>query len=348
MANAPALVILMGQITPIHWMNIQNFDLNLLLALDALLKEQHVTRAAARIGLSQPAMSNALARLRDLLGDPLLVRTPRGMVPTPRAEQLHGPVQEALQAIQRAVNEPDVFSPETTQAAFDLMTSDAIGMLLLPLLAERVHREAPGMGLRVHTLFADEPWESLEAGRMDLVVGVYGEKPAGIHEQPLYRERFVCLMREGHPLARQRLTLRRYVDLPHIRIATSRAGPGYSAVDRILEQRGLTRRIALSLPHFLVAPFVVAQSDYVITFPSRLAACFDRLLPLHMVEPPLPLPDYTIGLYWHERMHREPACRWLREQIAAAAGSIEEATVALPTDAKPEPPEAARGNPPAR
>ena len=305
-------------------MNIQNFDLNLLLALDALLKEQHVTRAAARIGLSQPAMSNALARLRDLLGDPLLVRTPRGMVPTPRALQLQAPLQEALQAIQRAVSEPDTFSPATTQAGFDLMTSDAIGMLLLPHLAERVRRQAPGMGLRVHTLFADDPWESLEAGRMDLVVGVYGEKPANVRELSLYRERFVCLMREGHPLAHQRLTLSQYVELPHIRIATSRAGLGYSAVDRILEQRGLTRHIALSLPHFLVAPFVVARSDYVITFPSRLAAHFQRLLSLRVIEPPLPLPDYTISLFWHERLHREPACVWLRGQIAEAAQDLEE------------------------
>jgi DNA-binding transcriptional LysR family regulator len=295
-------------------MNLQSFDLNLLLALDALLQEQHVTRAAARIGLSQPAMSNALARLRDLLDDPLLVRTPRGMVPTPRAERLQRPVREALQAVQRAVADPEGFAPGQSSERFDLMTSDAIGMLMLPRLGARLRAEAPGMTLHVHAL-EDEPWSGLAGGRVHLVAGVYGQPPGGIHSEPLYEEQFVCLMRGDHPQGRGRLSLRQYVELPHILIATSRSGQGPSVVDRALEKQGLTRRIALWLPHFLVAPYIVAQSDYVILFPSRLADYFASFLPLRVVEPPLELPGYTIRLHWHERQHGEPACRWLREQI---------------------------------
>ncbi|HKJ00248.1 MAG TPA: LysR substrate-binding domain-containing protein [bacterium] len=303
-------------------MNVQNFDLNLLLALDALLQEAHVTRAAARIGLSQPAMSNALARLRDLLDDPLLVRTARGMVPTPRAERLKGPIREALKAVERAVADPEAFTPPTCGATFNLMTSDAIGMLMLPQLGARLRREAPGMTLRIHALNDDEPWPSLESGRIDLLAGVYDETPAGVHSQPLYEEQFVCLMRSDHPQARHQLTLEQYVDLPHILIATTRSGQGASLVDRMLEQRGLTRRIALSLPHFLVAPYIVAQSDHVITFPSRLADYFASFLPLRVVEPPLSLPGYSIALFWHERLHREPASIWLREQIARVSRRI--------------------------
>jgi DNA-binding transcriptional LysR family regulator len=302
--------------------NIHSFDLNLLLALDALLQEQHVTRAAARVGLSQPAMSNALARLRELLDDPLLVRTPKGMVPTPRALRLQGAVREALQAVERAVADSEAFAPERAQAGFDLMTSDAIGMLLLPRLGERLRAAAPGIALRVHALIEDEPWEGLESGRTHLAVGVYEERPAGIHQRPLYEEQFVCLMRLDHPAAAERLSLRRYVELPHIRVSTTRSGWGSSAVDRTLERHGVSRHIGITLPHFLVAPFIVAQSDYVITFPSRLAAYFARLLPLRVVAPPLEIPGYTIRLCWHERMQREPACAWLREQIQAIAESI--------------------------
>jgi DNA-binding transcriptional LysR family regulator len=304
-------------------MNIENFDLNLLLALDALLQEKHVTRAAARVGLSQPAMSNALARLRELLEDPLLVRTPRGMVPTPRAQRLEGPVREALQAVGRAITNAEAFAPETCRASFDLMTSDAIGMLMLPQLGARLRAAAPGMALRVHASLEDEPWASLEGGRMHLVVGVYDAPGSGIHVQPLYEEQFVCLMRSDHPRARQRLSLEQYVELPHIRITTARTGPGPSVVDRALEERGLTRRIAMTLPHFLVAPYIVAQSDHVIMFPSRLADYFASFLPLRVVEPPLPLPGYTISLYWHERMHHEPACRWLREQVLAVSRGMD-------------------------
>ncbi len=317
-------------------MNIQNFDLNLLLALDALLKEQHVTRAALRIGLSQPAMSNALARLRDLLDDPLLVRTAKGMVPTPRAERLREPVREALRAIERAVSDVEAFAPATAQAALDLMTSDAIGMLLLPRLGERLRTEAPGISLRVHAVNEEEPWEGLESGRIDLVAGVYDSVPAGVREQPLYEERLVCMMRMDHPLARKPLSLRQYVELPHILVMTSRSGLGSSLVDRSLEQRGLTRRIALTLPHFLLAPFIVAQSDFVILFPSRLAAYFAGLLPLRIVAPPLPLPSYAIRLYWHERAHRDPANGWLREQVLEAARQIESRPGGVPEDGAPE------------
>lgn len=303
-------------------MNIRDFDLNLLLALDALLQEKHVTRAAARVGLSQPAMSNALGRLRELLDDPLLVRTAGGMLPTPRAERLQQPVREALQAVERAVNDDDAFTPGTCQEGFDLLTSDAIGMLLLPALSARLRAEARNMDLRVHAPEADDPWSGLDSARVDLVVGVYDAAPADIHEQALYDERYVCLMRDDHPSARNVLTLQRYVELPHIRIATTRAGLGVSVVDHALTQRGLTRRIALTLPHFLVAPYVVAQSDHVITFPSRLADYFATFLPLRVVEPPLGLSNYTISLYWHERLERDPASRWLREQIVAVSRRI--------------------------
>lgn len=311
-------------------MNIQNFDLNLLLALDALLTEKHVTRAAARIGLSQPAMSNALARLRDLLDDPLLVRTNRGMVPTPRAERLQEPLRHALQAIQRALSDAEAFSPGASRATFELMTSDAIGMLLLPRLTAALRDTAPGVALRVHAAVENEPWDSLESGRVHLVAGVYEDVPAGVRSETLYEEQFVCLVRRDHPHVGECLELAEYVALPHVLISTSRSGLAASPVDPVLEGQGLTRQVALWLPNFLLAPFIVAQSDYVITFPSRLAAYFAAFLPLRTVRPPLELRGYAIRLYWHERLDREPGQRWLRGQVRAAADALEPARAGLP------------------
>lgn len=293
-----------------HTVHLPGVDLNLLVAFDALLAERSVTRAARRIGITQPAMSHALARLRSLFDDELLVRTPRGMLPTPRAEALEGPIRGALAAIERAIGATATFEPAEARRSFTIGTSDYGELVTLPPLLSRLSRDAPGIDLRMRPM--DEDWpRALEAGELDLAIGPpISTVPASIKAQRLFDERFVCVLRAGHPAAKRPLTLARYVALPHALIAPRGRAGGY--VDDALAARGLSRRIALVIPHFLVAPFAVANSDLVVTLAERVARAFAGVLPLSIVAPPLELPGFSFHQFWHERVDRDPAHRWLR------------------------------------
>lgn len=245
---------------PLH---LEGLDLNLLVALRALLRERHVTRAATRIGLSQPAMSHALARLRALLGDPLLVRTPSGMRPTTRAEAMTEPLERALEDIGRILASPAPFDASRSTRRFRIATNDFIELVLLPSLLASVWSEAPNVDIRVsnHQRGASE---DLAEGRLDLAIGIidqFGlpEPPQGIRFQRIVSERFVCVVREGHPLGKRRLTLDEFVALPHALV--SPRGDSGAVVDAALAKLGRRRRVALEVPHFLVAPHVVRETD---------------------------------------------------------------------------------------
>jgi DNA-binding transcriptional LysR family regulator len=294
-----------------HGMNLDALDLNLLRVLDALLTERHVTRAAKRLGLSQPAASHALARLREALGDPLFVRTPRGLVPTARASQLAAPLRSALTTLEHAVAGGAGFDPSTAKRTFHIATIDYGSFVVVPGLLERVQREAPGVDLWVRAV-RDDPWEQLASGDADVVIGPLPltQARASTHARRLYEERFVCLARKGHPRLRKGLDLDTWASLPHVFVAP-RGTPG-GVVDEVLARHGRTRRVALAVPHFLVAPHVVAGSDMVLTIGARVAAAFVEMLPLKVFEPPVPIPGFEVNLAWHERNHHDPAQRWLR------------------------------------
>jgi DNA-binding transcriptional LysR family regulator len=307
-----------------HTLHLEALDLNLLVALRALLAERHVTRAAARVGLSQPAMSHALARLRELLGDPLLVRTPRGMKPTARAEAMTAPLERALLDLGRALQAPTPFEPARSTRRFRIATTDYIELVLLPRLLARVWGEAPGVDVRVSNL-GGEPNDELAEDRVDLAIGVpaqFGdpEPPQGVRLQRVLSDRFVCVVREGHPIVKKRLSLDEFVALPHALVAPR--GASGSIVDTALARLGKRRRVACEVPHFLVAPHVVRETDLVLTLAERVARSLGPMLGLRQLAPPLALEGFSMSMVWHERQHADPAHAWLRAAIAGVAKEL--------------------------
>ena len=306
--------------------DLRDLDLNLLVVLDALLAERHVTRAAARIGRSQPACSHALARLRRLLDDPLLVRGRGGaMVPTARALALAPALRQALGAIAVALRGDAAFDPATARRSFRIATGDYAELVLLPALAARLGRDAPGIDLWIAPAAAsrEELVSDLAEGRVDLVLAPpRRDWPGGIYDRRLFDEHFRCVVRRGHPIAKQRLTLARYCALGHLLVAP-RATAG-SFVDDALAAIGRQRRVVVAVPHFLVAPHVLVETDLIATLAARIVGHFRGPLGLAELAPPLDLPGFTISMTWHERAHHDPGQRWLRDQllaVAAAAGA---------------------------
>ena len=292
-------------------------DLNQLRVLDALLTERSVTGAARRLGRTQPALSHALARLRETHQDPLLVRSGRGMALTPRAEALAPRLRLALRGLEDAVRAALPFDPASTRRSFRVATADYAELVLLPRLIPRLEREAPGVDLWLRRPMDD--LTGLADSDTDVVVGLAAASVlgAGVICRPLFSDRFVVIMRADHPLSQAPLTVEAYAAARHAFIAP-RGGPG-GVVDDALAKLGLSRRVALAIPHFLVAPYVVAGSDLVLTLAERVARAFASHLPLTIVEPPLPLPRFTISLMWHERHHADLGHAWLRSTLAEVA-----------------------------
>lgn len=301
-------------------MKLESVDLNLLLVFDALATERSVTMAAAKIGLSQPALSNALARLRALFKDQLFERVGGQMQPTARARQLLAPLGEAIAKLREAIEAQAAFRPEASAREFLVATNDYVEGLLLPPLVQQLQREATSIAIR--TMRTDylflAPFDRLQSGELDLAIGFFGKTPRASPDlltEQLLGERLVCLLREKHPHARRRLTLRTFAEIAHIRpLYPDRERLG--SIDTILRSRGLSRRVAVTVPHYLTIPAIVANSDLLGIVPERLARREARLRRLKIFEPPLPLPDISIVMAWHERRQFDPAHRWFRERLA--------------------------------
>ena len=292
--------------------NIAAIDLNLLVIFEALLAERSVTRAARRVGLSQPAVSNSLGRLRALLEDPLLVRTASGMEPTPRALELALPIQQALEGIRRALSPSPVFDPKQSPFTFRVRSADNLELSLLPRLVERLKRSAPLVDI-VMTRVSDTTEEDIRTGRIDLYLGSWFNIPTGLEQHLLRHETFACIARKGHPQIKSRLTLKHYVQVGHV-LVTAGERPG-SALDTLLSDQGLGRRVVLRTPHFLVAPLVVARTDLIATLPRSVATTYAQFLPLNVFPPPLDAPGFPVHMVWHRRTHEQAPHRWLRQLI---------------------------------
>ncbi len=294
--------------------SLASVDLNLLVALDALLTERSVTKAAKRLRLSQPATSRALSRLRALLGDELLVRDRQGLALTPRAEALAAPVRSVLEAAARVLEEGAAFDPARANRTFRVLMTDHGMLAIVPALVARLAKEAPHVDLELAAP-RPEPELALVDGEVDLFVGAMIADTAGIYSQKLFDESLVCIVRKGHPAARQRLTLAKFASLSHGLVSPRGRGP--ALVDRVLAEHGLTRRIAVRLPSFTVAPLVVARTDLVLTVPTRVVRAFEGFADIRVVDAPIELPSFAVHQVWHERSHRDPAHGWLREQVRA-------------------------------
>jgi DNA-binding transcriptional LysR family regulator len=299
--------------------HLRHLDLNLLVVLQALLAERSVTRAAERLALSQPAVSHALARLRRSFGDRLLVRTPHGMEPTPRANAMAEPLERALADLTRAVSSPGEFNLRRARRRFHVATDDYLELVLMPRLLARVWREAPGIDIRVHSVGA-RSGHDLAEGRIDFIVDpleVLGQLP-GAYSQRILDERFVCIARAGHPALGRRLTAKAFASLSHALVAP--AGRPGSIVDTALGKLGLRRRVAITIPHFIAAPAIIRETDAIATLPQRIAQTLSDGLALF--EPPMVLPSFTIETVWHERNHNDPGHAWLRGCISEVARGL--------------------------
>jgi len=304
-----------------HDLHLSAVDLNLAPVLHALLAERSVSRAAKRLGLSQSATSHALARLRELLGDPLLVRSKGGLVPTPRALALEEPVERAIRGLEGTFLGRPSFDAKTARRRFVIATSDYVEIILLPGLISRLAEEAPGIDLVVRAIEGGAE-DELRRGEVDLAFGLLqdGAEANALRWVRLLDDDFVCMMREGHPLAQGQLDVARFVSARHALIAP-RGRPG-GPVDEALAELGLTRRVALLVPHFLVAPHVVARTDLLLTIARRIAVTFAEMLPLAIVESPLALPTFTVGMQWGERNDADPGHAWLRQRLVEAARAL--------------------------
>ena len=292
-------------------MNMTDLDLNLLRVFDAIATEGSVTVAGERIGLTQPAISNALARLRQLFDDPLFVRTPRGMRPTPFAQQLAQPVREALRLIQGALQQHAGFDPRSSGNTFRLFMSDIGEMVFLPGLLERVKRDAPGVKIEVVRIPIKDIHAALEAGEIDLAIGFLPGLTTGMRQQPLFREHYVCMLRADHPVIGAKISVKQFREAAHVLV--SYAGTGHQVIEETFIAEGLSARIAARVPHFLVVPMILARTDLIVTVPSRVAAVFARLGNFKVLKLPLSMPSFEVRLHWHQRFHQDPANRWLRE-----------------------------------
>lgn len=298
-------------------MNLAAIDLNLLVALDALLSEASVTRAAARIGRSQPATTHALNRARALLGDPLLVRVGGSLRPTPRGRRLAPRIRRLLAELAEVLEAASGFSPRDVESVA-LGATDYVGTVLVPGIVRASRREAPGMALRLRALGGRDPLEPLTGGAIDLALGTFPHIPAGLRAEELFQDEFVCLVRKGHPVAgRRRPSVAQFADLDHVLVTSPSDDLG--PVDHALARLGRGRRIAAYVPHFLVAPHIVAETDLVLTTGRRIATRVARPLGLHSFAPPLPLAPFSVRMIWHPRSEDEAVARWFRDIVRAAA-----------------------------
>lgn len=300
-------------------MNINAINLNLLVAFDALFEELSVTRAARRAGVTQPAMSNTLAQLRELFDDALFVRHRTGLNPTARAKELAEPIRKGLSLLQAALAGSS-FEPATSERRFVIAASDYVELVLLPALLRRLAKAAPRVRLALRPWGLHEAPPELARGEVDLMLGFYGKLPAQHHEQRLLEDEYVCVVRRSHPRVKGKLTLARYLELEHVLVSARSNSPG--SVDRALAALGKKRRVGARVSHFLSVPPLVARTDLVAALDRRVAEVFAGPLGLRLLPPPLKLPRGVIGQVWHQQQDRDPAQRWLRQSISDVARAL--------------------------
>jgi DNA-binding transcriptional LysR family regulator len=295
-------------------MDTKKLDLNLLVALEALLAERNVTKAAHRLNLSQPALSAQLNRLRDIFSDPLLLPAQRGMIATARALELQEPLHSALDQVRGVVAKQSPFDPATADITFSIAASDYVQYAVLMPLTLALQREAPKVRIAWRTIDGRTIAGQMESGEVDLGFITLDTAPDALRTRKLYDETYVCIARRNHPMIARKLDLVTFAALDHV-IVSPRGGGFTGATDTALEALGHERRVGLSVTSFLMVPEIVARSDMVALVPRKLVK--DRADRLQIIDPPLPVQGFTISLVWHDRTTAHPAQRWLREKIIA-------------------------------
>ena len=295
-------------------MNIRSLDLRLLQCLDALIAERNVTRAAARVHLSQPATSSALKRLREIFRDPLLTKSARGLIPTQRGLDLARSAREIIASVHAMAGGARPFDPASSTRTFRMSMTDYSEFVLLPVLVTRLQIDAPSVSLAITALNSRTTADELENAEVDVAIANFRNVSPRLRARQLFRERFVCLASKTNTRVGRRLTLERFTELAHV-FVSPRGGGFYGVTDYTLATLDRARRVAVSVPHFLAAPFVVASSDLIIVTPERVARHFAAALPLRVLEPPLPIEGFPVSQLWHERSKDDPGATWLRNLI---------------------------------
>lgn len=312
-------------------MNIGRVDLNLLVYLDALLRERNVTRAADQLGLSQPAMSNSLRRLRDLFDDPLLVRTSDGMAPTERAEELQPVVRELLSRVDRALQPRTEFDANRAKRVFRIMASDYAESTLLPRILLRLRETAPGITLDIMTP-SDVSFQDVEQGKIDMAINRFDALPQSFHQKEIWQDGFSCLMNADNAVLKD-FTLGTYLRAQHVWVSKTGMGVGVGVnpddvqrlgwVDEALNRLGKKRRITMFTRHYQAAMLLAEQTDLIVTLPSK-AAVLQRNNPRVVVKPPpFEIPAIELKMAWSPLLHNDPAHRWMRQLTVDAGNEVD-------------------------
>ena len=308
-------------------MNLKHIDLNLLVYFDTLLRKQNVTRAAEELGISQPAMSNGLQRLRKLFNDPLLVRTSKGMSPTERAERLRPLVRQIVASVEKAVESEEEFDPARASRVFRVSVSDYTESTLVPMLLRHMRSRAPNVTLDFLTP-SDVTFEDLEQGKVDMVINRFDDLPESLHQRTVWRDGFSCLLSRHNPI-RYEFTLENYLSASHIWVSKTGMGVGVGVepeavqqlgwVDDALSRLGRKRRIRVFTRHYQAAMKLAELRDLVVTLPSRAARLARDNPEVVMLDPPFEIPEMELKMAWSPLLHHNPAHRWLRGVIAELA-----------------------------
>ena len=295
-------------------MSYDRFDLNLIRVFLAVAKHRNVTAAGMELGLTQSSVSHALARLRDLCNDPLFVRTSTGMLPTPSANAMLKPLEEALAMVRTSLQGSHEFDPTTTTRCFNLLLSDIGQLIYLPIISDHLTRNAPRLSLRVLHLRIDAYREALINGEADFAIGHLPGLQGGFRQISLFQDPYVCMLRADHPHIGEKITLAEYLDARHIVVEPPGRGPG--PVEQAMSRSERKRKVALTLPHFFAAPLILRNTDYLLSAPNFARYALSDLHNIRAVPLPFRIKKLSIKVLWHERMHRDPGHQWLRAAIA--------------------------------
>lgn len=291
---------------------LRNIDLNLLVVFQHLLEERNISAVARRLDVSQPAVSNALRRLRTVLGDELFVRTGQGMQPTPQAERLGGPVGEALALLSHTLDATHDFHPADSQRRFRIAMSDVGEIYFMPRLMEYCAQHAPGVRIDSLRLSGADLRREMDAGRVDLAIGAFEDLGSGSMQRMLFRQGYATLFRRGHPTAHEGMGLKAFRAERHL--VVSHAAP-YGQVNQSLEKAGVALDAHFSVPHFSAVPYIVSTTNLLATVPRKLADSVATYFRLGLMVPPVRVPALQTNLYWHRRFHRDSGNQWLRAMM---------------------------------
>ncbi len=294
-------------------MNLRDIDLNLLSVFEAIYLEENISRAADKLGISQPAMSNALKRLRDSLNDPLFVRSSGSMLPTPRAEELAEPIRSALHLIQGSLEKQPEFDYRSATQTFGIAMSDYSEAIILPLLLQWLEKTASGIKIRVYPIEGGNLTKALTKGKIDLAIGRIPFLEEGFRAQRLFGESFVCLVRNKHTEIKERITKQHFKKYPYITITPRNSQKTY--IEKCMDKEAMESRNIIQTPNTLSMPYMVAETDYIAICPVRIAKKYAETLDLKMLDLPFECNSTTINQFWHERFQQHANHKWLRKTV---------------------------------